>query len=507
MDLGLAFVLGALCALVICLLILLWRLPYVRREALEEYRDALEREAVVTAKEKLYREREAFESALDATREELKDREERCRMREDALDRRIDGLEVRERELATREAELKADEAASEARRTELEHAIGRYTRELERTSGMRREEAEHLLLEQVEQRCRAEADQVIERVEGELQADLRRRAREALVTAAQRVARPVAREALVTAVPLPDDELKGALVGREGRNARAFEAHTGVDLLIDDTPGVVLLSGFEPVRREVARRALLRLLDEGRIDPARIEEVVGEVRQEMDEATVELGRAAAETAQVEGLHDRLLAVLGRLEFLGEPAGGLRQRAIDAALLAGALAAELDLDAALARRCGLLHLIGRALAHEHEGSATAAGAEFARRCGEPDDVVAALTDLAGAGDALSTYGALVQVAAAIASGRPGAREAHADLAVRRRAELEALALEQAGVERAFAVQAGRELRILVDPAKVSEKAALRLAREVARLIEEREPTAGRVTVSVLRETRVEETAR
>lgn len=513
MQLGLAFVLGGLCALVVCLLLLLWRLPYVRRDALEEFREALAREATVTAREKLFRERDAFESALDMTRTELKEREDRCRVREDALDRRIDGIEARERQLATREAELKAAEASLEARRTEVEHALGRHLRELERVSGMRREEAEHLLLEQVERRCQAEAEEVRARAELTLQEDLRGRAREALLVAAQRVARAVAHEALVTVVPLADDELKAVLVGREGRNARAFEAATGVDLLIDDTPGAVVLSAFDPVRRELGRRALVRLLEGGRVDPERIEQVVSETRQDMEEATQELGRTTAEAAGVEALHPRLLAVLGRLEFVGdEPPGSLRQRAIDAALLAGSLAGELGLEPAVARRCGLLHPIGRALAHEQEGGGAAtAAAEFARRCGEPEEVVEALAAAVGAplgedAQVSTPYAAVTAIAAAVAAHRPGADEPQASLAVRRRAELEALALEHAGVERAYAVQAGRELRVLVDPARVSEKSALRLAREVARRIEEGSPGPGRVTVTVLRETRVQEVA-
>ena len=515
---GLDVVLGALLAFLISLLLVLWRLPHMRRATLQEFREQLEREAEVVAKERLYRERDSFENALESTRHELKEIEDRCRIREDALDRRLERLEERERALAAREAALKGKAADLEAQEAELERTRERRLRELEKIAGMRREEAEHLLLEEVERGCAAEAEDVRSRAEEALQDDLTRRAREALLTAMQRLVPREARASLVTPVTLGDDELKGALIGREGRNARAFEAATGVDLLIDDTPGLVVLSAFDPVRRELARRALERLLDEGGIDPERIATVVAQVRSELEAATDELGAAAAAAAHVDDLHPRLTTLLGRLEFRASDGRNLREHAVETALFASALAGELGLDPTLARRAGLLHGVGRAVVVQPGDAAgdevgkpgalaghAAAGAEFARRCGESPAVVEAIAAQEGRGAALGPYAALTRVAAEVCARRPGATAERVDQAIRRREELEAIAERHPGVRRAYAVQAGRGLRVIVDPTKVSEKLVPRLARELAKELEAAD-APGEVEVIVLRETRHEETA-
>ena len=505
MDPGIAFGFGLLVAIVIALALALWRLPFIRHEAIQEFRDQLRREALLAAKEQLYLERESFENALSATGEELEEREERTRRREEAMDGRVERIEERERLLAEREGRVKAEQAALEVRESEISRAQQRELRELERISGMRREEAEHLLLERVEAGCQAEAAEVRARVEAEVEVGLEVRARATLLRALRRIARPVAREALTTTVHL-DEELKLALVGREGRNARAFEAETGVDLLIDDTPGSVVLSAFEPVRREVAHRALKTLLDDGRIDPERITSTVAEARQHMSEAVVELGRAAAEEAGVTGLHQRLLVLVGRLEFHVSGGRSGRQTALEVAALSGTLAAELDLDEALARRCGLLHDVGRAVENDVDGSAAEVGAEFARRCGEDPRVVDALASLRRRPEVGSHYAALVQLARRVVRARPGAIDERVDRAVARRAEIEAAALRHPGVKRAHAIQAGRQLRVIVDATSVSERGAAKLAREIAKELEQGEPLPGEVTISVLRETCTQETA-
>lgn len=504
MDPGLSFALGVLIALVVALLVVLWRIPYVRHEALQEYRDQLAREGEVRAKEQVYAEREQAEAALETARGELETRDARCRLREDALDRRTEGLEGRDRELTAREETLKVERAALDTKTAELERLRERQMRALERISGMRREEAEHLLLERVEQTCRAESDEVVARAEAELQKTLQARARDTLLTAMQRLATSQAHEALVTTVPIDDDQ-KPLLVGREGRNARAFETHTGVDLLIDDTPGVVVLSAFEPVRREVARLALLRLLDEGRVHPERIEEVVSDCRQEMEEAVQHLGAQAAEKAQVGGLHPRLITLLGRLEFRTSQGRNVLQHAVETAQLAGTLAAELQLDPTVGRRCGLLHSIGKAVEHEAEGSHTAVGADFARRCNEDPTVVNAIAAQNSEAPPSSPYAVLVQVAGTLCTQRPAARDPAVEQAIRRRQEIEAIAAQHEGVERAYAVQAGRVLRVVVDPSSISDKAALRLARDIAKAIEETQGP-GEVKVTVIRETRASEVA-
>lgn len=506
MDPGLSFALGVLIALAISLLIVLWRLPYLRHDALSEYREALAREAEVGARQRLLEERTRFEAALDATRGDLSQLEERIRVREEAHDRRVERGEEREREVKAREVALIAGEAACDARGIELEHALQKQLRELERISGMRREEAEHLLLERVEQACRAEAEEVMARAEAEMRSGLQGRARDLLLTAMERLAPELARSTLVSVVPLVDDELKGALVGREGRAARAFENATGVDLLIDDTPGVVVLSAFEPVRREIARRALLRLLDGGSFIPERIEQVVEEVRQEMEEVVRETGAAAAQEVQIQDLHPRLLTLLGRLEYRSIEGRSVLRHAQETAQLAGALASELDLDPALARRCGLLYPIGRAVEHDAEGGVAALGADFARRCEEEPAVVNAIAAQGGQVPATSAYAPLVEIAAAAVAARPGARDPMLDAAIRRREELEQLAMRHEGVRRCYAMQAGRVLRVLVDPQEVSEKASARLARDIARVIEQTHDGAGEVRVTVIRETEVSEAA-
>ncbi|MGE0707156.1 MAG: Rnase Y domain-containing protein [Planctomycetota bacterium] len=507
MDPGLAFTLGFLIAFSVALLLALWRLPFVRKEVLDESRERHQREASAAAKEQLYLERGSFENALAATRAELAEREERCRLREDALDGRLERLEAREGALGAREGELKQQRAALEVREAEVERAHQRELRELERVASMRREEAEHLLLERVEQSCCEEAAAVRDKVEGQLQSGVAERARELLLVAMRRQASRAAREDLVTTVQLVDDELKLALVGREGRNARAFAAATGVDLLIDDTPGAVVLSAFEPVRREIARRALEVLLEDGRIHPERIQEVVKEARLSMDDAVRGAGAAAAEEAGVAELHPRLVTLLGRLEFHLLHGRNARLHAVESARLAAALAAELGLDPALARRAALLLDVGRAIEQDGEGNSAEVGADFARRCDEDPRVVDAIARGAREGvEVASPYAAVAQLASRVARKRPGAADPGVEQAVARREELERIAERHPGVKRAYAVQAGRVLRVIVDPTTVSERGATRLAREIAKEISQAEALPGEVSVSVIRETRAEETA-
>lgn len=508
MDPLTAFLLGALCALAFGGAGLIgWGVPALRRRALDDERERLRREVDLAAREQSIRDRQEWEAAQQTSRRELKELEGRCRSREDALDRRTEGVEDRERQLAVREAELKGQRATLEAERAEVERLMQRELRELERISGLRREEAEHLLLQRVEDRCKAETQAALARADADLAAALAARGQQALLGALQRAGWSHAQESLVTVVPLPSDELKMLLVGREARNVRTFEAQTGVDLLVDDTPGVVVLSSFDPLRREVARRALLKLIADGRIQPGRIEEVVTAAKVELEEATESLGRAAAEEARVERLHPRLLALLGRLEYRTSEGANVRRHAVETAQLAGLLAGELGLDAPLARRAALLHDVGLAVEHEQDGSHAAVGAAFARRCDEDPVVVNAIAAHHEDVACDSPYAALVQLANALATKRPGARDGAIEQAIRRREEVEAIALKHPGVLRCMAVQAGRELRVIVDPQKHSDRTAQRLARDLAKAIEGAEVGPGEVKVTVVREVRVEETAR
>jgi ribonucrease Y len=504
----LAFVVGGLCALAFGSAALIgWGVPVLRRRALEEEKDRLRREVELAAREQSLRDRQEWETAQHSTRRELKDLEGRTRGREDALDRRTEGIEDRERQLAVREAELKGQRATLEAERAEVERLMQRELRELERISGLRREEAEHLLLQRVEDRCRGEKEEALARADADLRAAMATRSREALLGALQRAGWSHAQESLVTVVPLPSDELKMLLVGREARNVRTFEAQTGVDLLVDDTPGVVVLSSFDPLRREVARRALLKLIEDGRIQPGRIEDVVTAAKAELEEATESLGRAAAEEARVERLHPRLLTLLGRLEYRTSEGANVRRHALETAQLAGLLAGELGLDAPLARRAALLHDVGLAVEHEQDGSHAAVGADFARRCDEDAVVVNAIASHHEEVPCSSPYAVVVQLANQLTSKRPGARDGAIEQAIKRREEVEAIALKHPGVLRCMAVQAGRELRVIVDPQKHSDRTAQRLARDLAKAIEAADVGPGEVKVTVVREVRVEETAR
>ena len=505
MDPLLALLVGALLGAILAgAYAVLWLLPRVRDETRAQVQDLSRREAEVAARERVQREREALEQSAQSERSRLQALEERSRQREDALERRLRALEDREREAGEREATLTGEKAALATRAAEVERLLERETRELERIGELGREEAQALLLDRIERRCRDEAEQVRTRGERELQEELQRRARDVLLTALQRQAVSHAREALVSVVPLPDDEVKGLLVGRDARNLRTFEAQTGVDLLIDDTPGVVVLSAFDPVRREVARRALVRLVEERRIHPPRIEAAVAEARQQLEEAVQELGRAAAAAVGVE-LAGPLITLLGRLEFMSSEGQNVRRHSLETAHLAATLASELGLDPAPARRAGLLHDIGKAVAHERQGGHAAVGADLAERHGEDPLVVNAIAAHHQDVSPRSPYAVIVEIANRLSGERPGARDAQLELAIRRQAELEAAAAKLPGVVRAFAVQAGREVRVVVDPGRVNDKAAQRLARDVARALEGCGPTPGEVKVTVVRETRHEET--
>lgn len=510
MDPALGFALGMLVGLIVAGLAAAAALgltigPRLRARALEEERGRLSTEAEARAREALGKEREAAAAEQAAARRKVDELDARVRGREDGLDRRLDALEERERALRVREAELTGRHAALEAERAEVERTVQRNVRELERISGLRREEAERLLLANVETRCREEAAEVAVRTEAALRHDLERRAREALLAALGRAAWDQAPATLVTVVPVPSDEHKGLLVGRDGRNARTLQQLTGVDLLIDDTPGVVVLSAFDPERREVARRAVLRLLADGRVHPQKIEEAVAAARAELEGAFATFGREAAAEAGVTGLPAALEQLVGRLELRTSEGANVRRHSVETARLAGLLAVELGLDPALARRAGLLHDVG--LTSEEPGlDHAAAGAEAARRHGETPAVVDAIARHHHEVDAAAPLTALVQVANALSARRPGARDGALEEVVRRRAEAEAIAAKQPGVERAWAVQAGRELRVLVDPQKVGDRQAQRLARDVARAVEAAGAGPGEVRVTVIREVKVEETA-
>lgn len=509
---------GALVAAAVILpLVYYWferRSLEARREleaALVRDRARIEAEALASARDEASRARAQLLADETKSRDEVKAREARLAQREDALDRRLESTEARERAVTAREAALAEARAGLEARSAEVMVHAQAADRALERAAGLTRDEARALLLARLED----ERDQDVEKKLARLQERggdrIESEARRALLAALARVSVEQAPSALVTTVQLPSDEEKLRIVGREGRNVRALEAATGVSVLIDDTPGVVVISAFDPVRRETARRALEHLLRDGRIHPVAVEHAVQAAKEETGALIPRLGEEVAAEARVAGLSPKLIALLGRLEFVTREGQSLRRHALETALLSGAIAGELGVDSALARRAGLLHDVGHAVASEEaEGGHAAAGAEIARREGEPEAVTRAIAgheparDEGTLSDALA---AVVRLANALSAARPGARSEPVEASIRRQSDLEAIAGSFPGVARAFAVQAGRELRVLVDPGQVTEKAAAKLAKDLARAIEEKVSYPGEVQVTVLRETRVTGTAK
>jgi ribonuclease Y len=454
------------------------------------------------ADEEIARRRRALDDELADRREEIARAREEIVRREAELGVRAASQAEREGRLAAREAAMDAREGTLAARERALDTA-------LEQASGLGREEAVERLLARLEKDLEAEQSERVARAVARADAQARARAQEILAAAIQRVASDLAGDATITVVDVPSEQLKPRLVGRDGRNLRTFEEAAGVDLIVDDTPGAVVLASFDPVRREAARIALEKLFADGRIHPARIEAVLAEARKEVDDLALEAGRAAALEADVGPLSDPLVAHLGRLHFRQVRGQNVLRHALEVAALAGALAAEIGLDPRLARRCGLLHDLGRAVdaVDADDAGHAAAGADLARRAGEPREVVNAIAAHKDDVPAETPYALLTRAADLVSIERPGARDDLATRFVRRMKDLEEVARSFAGVERAFALAAGRDLRVLVDAEKVNDKLAAKLARDIAKKIEETLSYPGEVRVTLVREARVTEYAK
>ena len=477
------------------------------RRILEEARAAALKEAESRKREALLEARdEAFRIKRDAEREnreqrtELQRLEKRLVQREETLDRKLEALEKRDQALAQREQEV--------ARvKEDLEGLSTRQKQELERVSGLTLEQARQELLQKAEAEIRYEAAQTAKKIEAEAREAAERRAREVVALAIQRCAADHTAEVTVSVIALPNDEMKGRIIGREGRNIRTLESLTGVDFIIDDTPESVTLSSFDPIRREIAKMALEKLLADGRIHPARIEEMVEKAQREIDTRIRDAGERAAFEAGVHGLHPEELKLLGRLNFRFSYGQNLLQHCIEVALLAGLMASQLDGDTDLARRAGLLHDIGKALTHEVEGTHSDIGLDIARRYHEPPEVLNAIAYHHGDTEATCVEAILVAAADAISASRPGARKETVEMYVKRLENLERIATSFTGVERAYAIQAGREIRVLVRPQEIDDATAAVLARDMAKKIEEELEYPGQIKVTVLRETRAVEYAK
>ncbi|HET8679638.1 MAG TPA: ribonuclease Y, partial [bacterium] len=473
------------------------------RRILEESRkeaDAKQREVVVEAKDEAFRLKREAEREIREQRTEIQRLERRLVQREENLERKTEALEQRDRQQLEEQQRVAALRAEAERLKND-QHT------ELERIAGQSAEEARVQLLAEVETKTRGESAQLIRRIETEARTEGDRKAREILALAIQRCAAEHTAEVTVSVVPLPTDEMKGRIIGREGRNIRALESLTGVDLIIDDTPEAVTISSFDPIRREVAKLALEKLIVDGRIHPGRIEEVVERAQRELDDRVKEEGEQAAFEANVHGLHPEEVKVLGRLRYRHSYGQNLLRHSVEVALLSGLLADNLGADSKLARRAGLLHDIGKALTHEAEGTHVALGADLCRRYHEPPEVLNAIGYHHGEEEASCLEAVLVAAADAISSSRPGARKETVEMYIKRLQGLEELATSFPSVEKAYAIQGGREIRVILDPKQIDDLGAAALARDIAKKIEDDLEYPGQIKVTVLRETRVIEYAR
>lgn len=463
--------------------------------------NAIKKEAEIQAKDSIVKEKLEFEKEVRELRRELQNQEKRLITRDESIDKRVESIDKRESELSKREGALKAKEKAIEDKAAESERHVDEARRQLERVAGMTREEAKKSLIDQMTEEAKHESAKRIRVIEEEAKEESARKSQKIIALAIERLAGDFVAERSVTVVPLPNDELKGKIIGREGRNIRALEAATGIDLIVDDTPETVVISGHNPIRREIARLSLEKLISDGRIHPGRIEEVVRKSEQEIDEAIREAGQKAIFDVGVHGVHPELIKLLGRLKYRYSYAQNVLLHSIEAAFICGMMASELGLNEKQARRAALLHDIGKAVDHEVEGSHAIIGAELARKYGESPKIVNAIAAHHEDVKAETILAPLVDAADALSGARPGARREMMESYVRRLEDLERITNSFKGVEKSYAVQAGREIRIIVQHDLVSDDEAARLAREIARKIENEMTYPGQIKVTVIREVR------
>jgi ribonuclease Y len=481
-----------------------------REEVLEKARleaEALIREARLAANDEAIKTRAEIEQAAAARQKEITVTEQRLATREELVNRQFENLVKEEKVLRANREGVETRMAEVEGQRKEAGELAARHRAELEGVAKMSGAEARSALLKQIEQESTHDAMQLSQHILEEAKLRAEDQARKIISLAIQRYAGRQSFETSTATLSIKSEEMKGRIIGREGRNIRAFEAATGVTVLIDDTPGAVVLSGFDPVRRQVAREAMERLIMDGRIHPARIEEVVGIVSQEMDQTIQHTGEETIMKLGVGPMHGELIKLLGRLHFRHSFAQNILEHSIEVAQLAALMAAELKLDPAIARRAGLLHDIGKAVDHEVEGGHATVGAEIAKRYGESEEIVNAVAAHHGEVPSASLYGVLVSAADAISASRPGARSETVMTYIKRVEDLERIGMSFPGVVKCFALQAGRELRVLVQPGEVTDEQAYVLARGIARKIEEELQYPGQIRVTIVRETRCVEFAK
>jgi len=460
----------------------------------EKQAETLRKEAVLEAKDEVFQLRADAEAEAKERRKEVTALETRLMQREESIERRAEALDKREHQLSSQAGQV-------EARAKDLEDAIAEEKARLETLAGMTADEAKQVLLKRIEDDVKHDAAQLIREVETRAREEADKKARNIVGIAIQRVAADHTAESTVSVVHIPSDDMKGRIIGREGRNIRAFEQMTGINLIIDDTPEAVILSSFDPVRREIGRVTLESLLADGRIHPARIEEMFGKAEKLVEQQIHEAGEQAVFETQVHGVHAELVRTLGRLRFRTSYGQNVLKHSLEVSYLAGVMAAELGVDVKLAKRAGLLHDLGKAIDHEVEGPHALIGAELAKRLGEHKDIVHCIEAHHGDVEPSTVEAVLVQAADAISASRPGARRETIESYIKRLEKLEELAGAHKGVEKVYAMQAGREIRVMVKPETISDTDSVMLARDIAKEIEDQMEYPGQIKVLVIRESR------
>lgn len=480
--------------------------------------DTLAKQIELDARNDLAKRREGFDAEMDEARGELNEKERRLTKREDNLDRKLDVLTTKEKYLDDLDGKVKSREAALTGRQEELDrlvaeqreslqHAQEEQKQKLLNIAHLSEDDARKEAFKLIEQQSQHEAGQIIQRVTEQAEEEAREKSREITLNAIQRYASEHTADVTVSAIAIPSDDMKGRVIGREGRNIRAFEKATGVDVIVDDTPGVVVVSCFDPVRRAIAAEALQKLIDDGRIHPSRIEEIVEQIGKDMQTRIVKFGKDACIEANIQGLHPKISEMMGRLHYRMSYGQNILRHSMECAYLSQVIADQLGLDGTIARRCGFLHDIGKAMDHEVEGGHPAIGMEFARKYGEKEAVLNAIGGHHNDIPSTTPYTPIVMAADAISGARPGARRETLERYVKRLEQLEDIATGHDGVRQAYAIQAGREVRVIVDPDSIDDARCSYIARDIAKRVSEEMTFPGEIKVTVMREMRTVEYAR